>query len=215
MFQVAERRLVIALRLEDLRNIVERDAFARFVADLLHDGQRLFHKWQCVLEIAKMVKNLTRLSQRFRACFKVLRFANARQPLGQEGGVKTSHCQRADDGVQCQAVGFGVASRAAQGAVGGHSLAQSASFVPAQIQVIIRGGVQVGGVILCQAPLPHPIRNHRRALVLRGLPVRLIARFEQGNCQQALQQRFGVGKIQSQFDQAFERHGFVIGGQAP
>ncbi len=42
LFQVGERRLVIALRLEYLRNIVERGAFARFVADLLPDGEDCF-----------------------------------------------------------------------------------------------------------------------------------------------------------------------------
>jgi hypothetical protein len=61
LFQVRQRRLIIALGFEDLRDIVERPPLPRFVADLLTDSERLLQVLQRRLVIALLELNYYRL----------------------------------------------------------------------------------------------------------------------------------------------------------
>ncbi len=128
-------------------------------------------------------------------CFQIGRVANLRQPFGQQRRVKTSPRQRTNNRVQRQSVGLCIASRAAEGVVGGNRLGQGSAFVRKQIQMIIRRIVQPARVVVYQFSLIQPIGHQRRALVFGHVPARLVACFQQGHIQQAFHQRVGLQQI--------------------
>ena len=93
-----------------------------------------------------MVKLIASLAKSRGADGRIMRVADGRQPVGEQGGVETRHAEGTDDAVQGPAVGGGLLPGGLQGLVGGRGLGEGGTLAAEEVDLVVGGGLEPAGV---------------------------------------------------------------------